>query len=386
MRIAIDGRYIQDQYHGVGRYIYEVAAQLAVLYPQQEWLIFYHANYANTRFDLKGLGTQANVTLLPVSLRLFWPQQQFLWPKLLRQHRVDLFHTPFFDAPWFAPCPVVVTIHDLIFDRYPQFMPQRHLRPVYHLLTSLSVRKAAQILTVSEATKRDLSALYALEPNKISVTPEAAAANFHPVSQKEAERVRQHYRLPSRFVLTVGTMRPQKNIPTLIRAFAQLASHTDACLVLAGRADSRWPDEITPLIEQFGLGERVLRLGHVEEADLPALYSLADIFAFPSIIEGFGLPPLEAMACGTAVVVSNSSSLPEVVGDAGILVPPRDVDGLADALLKLLTSPSDRIKFENKALARASQFTWERTAHLTMDVYERVLSQASLSKKEAIKD
>ncbi len=379
MRIAIDGRYIQDQYHGVGRYIYELTVQLASLYAQVEWLVFYHPDYINTRFDLEWLGAKPNVTLIAAELPLFRPRHQLLWPKLLREHRIDLFHTPFFDAPWLTSCPVVVTIHDLIFDRYPQFMPQPYLRSIYHLLTTVSVRKSARILTVSQATKQDLCDFYALDPSKISVTPEAAAGNFRPSNEDEMMCVRQNYGVSGRFVLTVGTMRPQKNIPVLIRAFAQIASQTDANLVLAGRADSRWPDKITPLIKNLHLEERVVQLGHVEEADLPMLYSAAEVFAFPSIIEGFGLPVLEAMACGTAVVVSDRTSLPEVVGDAGLLIPAQDVDELAKALLKLLSESNYRQMLAHQAHKRAHEYTWERTAHLTMAAYMQVLSNRKLT-------
>jgi len=371
MRIGIDGRYIQDQYHGVGRYIYEIAAQLAQNSPDQQLVIFHNPSYTNTRFDLEALGS--NVKLVKTSLRLFWPQQQLLWPRLLQQHHIELFHSPFFEIPWLAPCPVVVTIHDLIFDRYPNYMPQRHLRLYYRLLTKISVQKSAKIISVSEATKRDLIALYNVAPAKISVTPEATASDFQRVSPEQAEAVRTRYNLPHRFVLTVGTMRPQKNIPTLIRAFAKMAPHTNAALVLAGKADKRWPDEISPLIRKLNLRGRVIQPGHIAEADLPALYTLAEVFAFPSLIEGFGLPPLEAMACGTAVVVSNTSSLPEVVGDAGLLVDPHNAQALAEGLLAILKKPRYRIELENRSLMRAAQFNWQRTAQLTKQAYQVAL-------------
>lgn len=369
MRIALDGRYIQDQYHGIGRYMYEMVLHMVNAYPNEQFVLFQNPSYKNTRFDLQRLGQSDNVKLVDTRLPLFYPQQQVVWPWLLQQHQIDLFHTPFFDAPSLVTCPVVITIHDLIFDRYPEYMPQGHFRLYYRLLTELSVRKASQIVTVSEATKRDLVELYGITPANITVTPEATTDKFKPVSIEGAERVRQRYNLPAQFVLTVGTMRPQKNIPTLVKAFADIASQTEAKLVLAGKADSRWADEITPLIEEFNLQERVLRIGHVEEADLPGLYTLADCFAFPSIIEGFGLPALEAMACGTAVIASYAASLPEVVGDAGLLVDPCNVKGFANGLLIILQNPAYRKKLEALSLKRAKKFDWYRTAHATMQAY-----------------
>lgn len=378
MRIALDCRYIQDQYHGIGRYMYEMALHTVDAYPEQQFVLFHNSNYKNTRFDLERLRQATNVKLVNTRLPLFYPQQQVVWPWLLQQYQIDLFHTPFFDAPSLVACPVVITIHDLIFDRYPEYMPQRYLRFYYKTLTELSVRKASQIITVSEATKRDLVDIYGVKKSNITVTSEATTSEFKPVSAEEAERVRLRYKLPAQFVLTVGTMRPQKNIPTLVKAFASIASQTDAALVLAGKADSRWADEITPLIEAFNLQGRVMRIGHVPEADLPALYTLADCFAFPSIIEGFGLPALEAMACGTAVVASYTASLPEVVGDAGLLVDPYNVKGLANGLLIILQNPTYRQKLEMLSLKRAKKFDWSRTAHATMHAYRLALhSQAS---------
>lgn len=372
MRIGIDGRYIQDQYHGVGRYAFHVAKSLAEQFPQDEWIVFYNPAYKNSRFRLADLRDLPNVLTVGTNLRLFRPEAQVAWPRLLRQHGIDLFYTPFFDAPWMAPCPVAITIHDLIFDRYPQFMPQRRYRGYYQMLTRMSLRQAAAVLTVSNATQQDLVDLYGVNTGKIYVTPEAADGAFQPASLEQMSAVRTFYRLPNKFILTVGTQRPHKNVTTLLRAFAQIAPYTDASLVIAGKDDKRWPDEITPLVEELNITERVIRVGHVLEKDLPALYSTADVFVFPSLIEGFGLPPLEAMACGTPVVASDGSSLPEVVGHAGLLVDPLNVNEWAETLLGILSEPRLRRMLSEKGLERAASYSWRRTAHLT----HRALSES----------
>lgn len=291
MRIGIDGRYIQDQYHGIGHFTFETVRELAENYPEHQLIVFFNQGYTNTRFNLETLASYPNVRLIETRLRLFWPQQQLLWPWLLRRHQIDLFHTPFFDAPLLAPCPLVVTIHDLIFDRYPEYMPQRHFRWYYRLMMHLSLRRATRVIAISEATKQDLIELYAIKSEKITVTPAAVAAEYRPIAMTQAEEIRARYNLPPRFVLTVGTRRPHKNVATLVKAFARIAPDTDAALVLAGKADPRWPDDVNPLIERFNLHDRIIQPGHIAEADMPALYALADVFAFPSLVEGFGLPP-----------------------------------------------------------------------------------------------
>ncbi len=374
MQIGIDGRCIQDKYPGVGRYVYQVAQELAKQNYDHHLVIFYNPSCTNTRFDLDTLDAQSNVTLIETSLQPFQLQEQLAWPLLLREHRIELFHAPHFVAPLLASCPVVLTIHDLILDRYPSYVPQRRLRFYKRMLIRQSLCKAAHIIVVSEATRRDLCHFYSVDPRKISVTPEAAAPAFRPVPEDQTRVVRERYDLPQRFVLAVGDRRPHKNLMTLLKAFAQIAPHTDADLVLAGRTDTNWPDEVTRLLYQLGLNARVVQPGYIAESDLPALYTLSDVVACPSLVEGFGLSLLEAMACGAAVVASHASSLPEVVGDAGVLVCPRDAQTLSQAILSILQNSTYRQELQRQSLVRAASFSWRSTANLTRQVYRAAIN------------
>ena len=372
MRIGIDGRYIQDKYLGVGRYVYQVALELAHQNLAHHLVVFYNPSCANTRFNLDTLGTRSNVTLVKTSLRPLWPQEQLVWPLLLQQHKIELFHAPHFVAPLLALCPVVLTVHDLIFERYPAYIPQRGLGLYHRMLMRKSLQKAAHVIVVSEATRRDLCHSYPVDPRKISVTPEAAASSFQPVSEEQAQAIRSRYNLPRRFVLALGDQRPHKNLATLLKAFAQAAPHTDADLVLAGKTDIRYYDNVAPLIHPLDLNARVSQPGYIAEADLPALYTLADVVICPSLVEGFGLSLLEAMACGAAVIASHASSLPEVVGNAGVLVRPRDVQALANAILSILKNSAYRQKLQSRSLAQAARFSWRSTANLTSRIYHAI--------------
>ncbi len=374
MRIGIDGRYIQDKYPGVGRYVYQVTQELANQNYNHHLVIFYNSSCINTRFDLDTLDARPNVTLIEMPLQPCRLQEQLAWPLLLREHRIELFHAPYFVAPLLASCPVVLTIHDLILDRYPGYVPQRRLRFYNRMLLRQSLYKAAHVIVVSEATRRDLCHFYSVDPRKITVTPEAAAPVFRPAPEEQTRVVRERHGLPRRFVLAVGDRRPHKNLVTLLKAFAQIAPHTDADLVLAGRTDVNWPDEVTCLLYQLGLNTRVVQPGYIAESDLPALYTLADVVACPSLVEGFGLSLLEAMACGAAVVASHASSLPEVVGDAGVLVCPRDVQTLSTAILSILQNSTYRQELQRQSLARAAGFSWRSTANLTLQTYRAAIN------------
>jgi glycosyltransferase involved in cell wall biosynthesis len=369
-RIAFDARYINDQYHGIGRYAFRLLQALAGPGPEGApgwagdctWVVF-RGQASNSRFDWGSLASRTNVELKDGPWPLYWPQEQFVWPFQLRRSRADLFYSPYFVAPVATSRPVVITVHDLIFDRYPAYMPHAWSRPYYRLLMAFSTRRARRIVAVSEATAADLARLYRVPPHKVSVVLEAPDPSLClPASAAEQETLRRRLGITAPFLMSVGTRRPHKNQARLVRAFATVAGQIAHDLVFAGPADERFPDEARRTAEEAGLQDRIHFLGWVSEADLRTLYALADLVALPSLVEGFGLPALEAMACGTPVLAADTSSLPEVVGDAGVLVDPYDEGALAQALVQLLRDPGWRDRLSQAGRARAAEFSWRQTA------------------------
>ncbi|MFZ2488200.1 MAG: glycosyltransferase family 1 protein [Anaerolineae bacterium] len=285
----------------------------------------------------------------------------------------DLLHVTY-NAPPLSPCPTVVTIHDISFEHYPEFFSPRDLL-ILKTLVPLSARRAAHIITVSEHARREIIDRYHVPASRISVTYEAAGAQYQPVEDPAAlAAVRMKYSIgPRPYVLALGNLQPRKNMARLVQAFLQAAGHADdeSVLVLAGKAQWRESD-IFRAVQQAGLAGRVLFPGYVDDADLPALYSAATVFVYPSLYEGFGLPPLEAMACGTPVISTNAASLPEVVGDAALTITPTDTEALAAALRAVLADAALRTDLRTRGLARAAQFSWDRCARDTMQVYAAV--------------
>ncbi len=273
---------------------------------------------------------------------------------------------PFLPYRWGA---LVLTIFDLT----PLTLPECHLPTTRWTsrLTLLWAKRAQRVLTFSEAVKGELIQLLNFDPCRITVTPLAADEGFQPQSPLQVEAVKQRYGLTAPYLLYVGTIEPRKNLVTLLRAFAPLTKEFPHLLVLA-RAKGWMSEPVFAEINERGLQNRVRLLGYVPLEDLPALMSGADVFVYPSLREGFGLPPLEAMACGAPVVCSDAPALPEVVGDAAITVPPLDKEAWTEVLRKVLKQADLRQEMRQKGLARAKQFSWERTARLTLEAFEQV--------------
>ena len=292
----------------------------------------------------------------------------------LRRRPVDLLHVQF-TAPPFAPCPIVATIHDLAFEHLPQTFKRRSWMQL-RLTVRHTAKRAAQIITVSEYSRGDILKTYGIPHERITVIPEAAPNHFAPVEdENELQRVRHTYGIAGDYILSVGSIQPRKNLTRLVRAFASLRRERTGVklpkLVLVGKKGWLY-DETLRVIEESGVGDEILLTGYVSERDLPALYSGAICFVYASYFEGFGLPPLEAMKCGTPVIVGDKTSLPEVVGDAGLMVNPFDEAEIASALVRLIENPDLRDRLRVKGLKRADQFSWHDTAKRTLEVYKQV--------------
>lgn len=377
MRIGINTFALSDRLGmaGSGRYILGLTQALTRLEHQHDLVLFGNADNWHL---LPSNGCQrvdcGRVTTIR-PLRLLW--EQLVLPLMLRRYQIDLLHSTVFVAPLCLPCPSVVTIHDMTWFT----LPRQHTRvkgAYFRAMIPPAVRRAAQIIAVSEASKQDIVTLLGTSAERIAVTYEGVDLDFFcPEAAKgRVGEVGARYSVRRPYVLYVGKLEPRKNLPTLIKAFASIARQfPDHQLVLAGNPG--WDFQaIYETAACIPLRERIRFTGFVAEADLPALYAEADLFVYPSSYEGFGFPVLEAMACGTPVITSNVSSLPEVAGDAGLLVDPLDVVALVDAMRQVLGNSMLRQQMRAKGLEQARRFTWEATARRTLQIYEEAYTLA----------
>jgi glycosyltransferase involved in cell wall biosynthesis len=366
-RVGVEATSLLGDRSGVGTYT-ALLLQTMLRTATPAWQFHLYSNRAIDTPDT-GLGRAVAADGHLAHSRWLWVHLRLA--ALARRDRCDVLHCPNGMGPPWSATPIVLTIHDLSLFRYPQYHPRARILTTRGLLPRLA-RRAAAVVAVSEFTRREILSVLHLPPEKVHTIHSAAAERFHPVTDPaQLAAVRQRYTLPERFVLFVGTVEPRKNLQRLVRAFRQVRQRDfPHALILAGH--SGWlMDDFDAEIEHLGLSNVARRLGYVADADLPALYSLAELFVYPSLYEGFGLPTLEAMACGTPVLSSNSSALAEVCGDAACLVDPLDEDALADAMASLLRDDERRAELRHKGLGRARQFSWQRTASETMAVYER---------------
>jgi alpha-1,3-rhamnosyl/mannosyltransferase len=365
MRIVLDIRTVDDHFPGIGRYTYQLAHALVREKNHGELVLLSNSGLFNSRYDLTRLASGPDVRIIPTSVRTFSVMEQLTLPRALKKLNPTAIHFPYLVMPYTALRPVILTIHDIIPLRLPHFFsfPQRLL---YRASLSLALRSAAAVICVSEATSLDLKAACHVDASRIVVIHEGVGEQFRPCRREEINRVRSERALPNRYILYAGSNKPHKNLPTLMRAWAHLRA--DVTLVVAGNPDLRFRQERRE-VERLGLGDRVRFLSAVKEEELPALYGGAEAFVFPSLYEGFGLPPLEAMACGAPVACSDIPSLREMAGSAALFFDPGNFESIAGALEHLLTNRALREDLRSRGLKRAAQMTWETAARKTLEVY-----------------
>ncbi|GAB4506251.1 MAG: glycosyltransferase family 1 protein [Anaerolineales bacterium] len=376
MRIGIDYTSAARQSAGIGRFTRELIRAAMALDTGNEYRLLVAGRQPIAEAHLPRTGRGFRLVQTPLSERnlvRLWHRLQIPLPVEVFLGRLDIFHSPDFVLPPVARAVKVLTIHDLSFLRVPECADPR-LRWYLGQVVPRSVRRADFLLADSESTRRDLIELLGVPPDRVQVIYGGVDARFAPVEDAEAlRRVRETYAGGRPFILAVGTLEPRKNYPTLIRAFAQArqAARLPHALIIVGRKG--WVYEpIFAAVDELGLHDHVLFPGFVPDEELPVLYSAADVLVTPSFYEGFGLPALEAMACGTPVIVSDVSSLPEVVGDAGVRIDPRDEAGLAEAMVHVVQDSALRAALRAAGRERARRFTWDDAARELLAVYARV--------------
>ena len=370
VHIAIDAHSVGAQLAGNETYAINLIEALAEIDQTNYYTLFVTTREAVDRFanrwpNFKIRHTLPHTPLVRIPLTL---------SAELRRNPVDVLHVQY-TAPPLAPCPVVTTIHDLSFEHLPETFKRRS-RAQLRLTVRRSARKAALILTLSEFSRRDIIETYAVDPARVIVTPAAAPSHFAPVANEtELKDIRERYGIGPNYLLSLGSIQPRKNLTRLIEAFLSLrrAGRGDEIpqLVIAGKRG--WLDrEVFRAAQRDDRNQSIKFIGYLPEEDLPALYSGATGFIYPSYFEGFGLPVLEAMQCGAPVIAANKTSIPEVAGDAALLVDPFDTTALAKAIGRLIDDDGCRVELRAKGLKRAAEFSWITTAKLTLKAYEQV--------------
>ncbi len=372
MRVALDAIPLVAAKTGIGHYTDALAQSLARIHTDHQYVLL-------SPFDFifpVGNGTPPNLSkqFFPVRsvFRKWWLAGL---PAMLRISPLDVFHGTNYCVPVFSLCPTVTTIHDLSLFTQSQTHESENVKRGKRRIP-LMARRATKIIAPSEWTKREIIEHLGIREDKIRVIFEAARAEMRPVPLLECRATLDKHQIKSPYLLYVGTIEPRKNLLTLIRAYDKLLRTTKHCPQLALCGGRGWLfDEVFKLVEDLKLQDQVRFTGYVPDEDLPALYSAAEMFLYPSLYEGFGLPPLEAMACGAPTISSNASSLPEVVGKAGLMHDPNDQQTLTNHMAQLLDDPFARRHFVQAGLEQAARFSWDRAARETQSVYDEVFQQ-----------
>jgi len=367
MRVGIDARLVYYRKAGISQYTLRLLEQLGAIDRQDEFTVF------QSRKDSAVLVNQVNFRKRSLWTPPHHRLEQLLLPLELAATDLDVLHSPDFIPPFRRKCKSVITVHDLNFLLYPEFLTPESAS--YYGQIDQAVRNCDHIIAVSNSTKHDVIRLTGTPQSKITVVHEAAHPMYRSLEDRcvAQRRLQQQFDLNRPFVLFVSTIEPRKNVPTLLRAFKRLLDDYRAKVDLVLAGEKGWLfDRVFNLVGELGIQERVHFVGRVSSDDLLDLYNAAEMLVHPAFYEGFGLPPLEAMACGTPVVASNTSAVPEVVGDAALLVDPAETDEITVAMWRLLSDETLARQMRDKGLKRASQFSWRRAAEETLEIYRRL--------------
>ena len=375
MRIALDGFPLSSPKTGVGHYTFELARTLAEISPGDTFELISPFPFTDTVITELEQTSLPNLVLNNPTSGTF---RRRWWaiglPLFIRQNSFDVFHGTNYEVPLWNRKRNVLTIHDLSLQLYPQFHEANLVRRARRRLPFM-IRSAALIIAVTESMKREICEHLKVQPERVVVTPEAPRKTFRPLAASETDAIRQRLGIERDFILTVGTIEPRKNLLTLVRAFERMLRTTSLTpqLVIAG--GKGWlMEDFYSFIKSSGIGEKIRLIGYTSDYDLRALYSSCRVCVYPSLYEGFGLPPLEAMACGAPLITSQIPAISETVGSAAVLVDPLNVEGLTSSIVRVWNDQGERNRLSQAGIERAAQFTWEHTAKLTLEVYRRVNS------------
>ena len=366
MRIGVDVRKIKDG--GIGTYISEVLERLIPADPNNHYTLYF-APEDFSHYDY----SWENVTKRVNRSGKYSLGEHLSFPLQARRERLELFFFPHYTKSWWMPCPAVTTVHDLIHLRFPEYLSNPLAKYYARVIIGRACRSSEVVVTGSEATKRDLLELFKIEEKKVRVIYNGVDhQTYHPLSDEERiGTFKKRYSLFKPFILYVGALKPHKNIPSLLRAYSSCPLRGDFDLVIATfRGEDR--ETIDKLARELGLQDNPRYLFSLRKEELTLLYNCAHLLVFPSFYEGFGLPALEAMACGCPVIASNRASLPEVVGDAGLLFEPEEPEELAEKMSLLGNDEGLRQRLKERGRAQAQKFRWERTAEMTLEVFRTV--------------
>ena len=378
-RYILDARTATAHFPGIGRYVRNLAQALPSQLADDERLVILCNPSDPTAWNPSVLASP-QVEIVPALVSSFGLSQQWTIPRLLRQiskspfavRQSPIYHSTYYLMPYRPGVPTLLTVYDLIALLHPQTVSLR-ARLFFRVATRLALAAADRVITISASARDDLLAHFPVDPSRVTSIPLAAHPRFRPQPADEIARVRAKYNLPDRYIFYLGINKPHKNLPRLVEAYAHLRNTQYAIrntpLLIAGAWDTRYPESQSLAAP---LDDAVRFLGPVDDADLPALHSGATLFVFPSLYEGFGLPVLEAMACGAPVVCGNRSSLPQAAGDAALLVDPTDTDAIAAAMRRVVEDDDLQRSLSEKSLAQAATFSWRRTAAETLAVYREM--------------